>query len=122
VAFSHQLAERTTLDVVHTAFGIDFNVDRVSATEIDPFGNLLRTLHLPFLEEDIDQGARNALRSDALTVAAMRAKDGAYAVVAEDLNFTEKKQPHRSVRRGHACLRGCSMQNTGTCTRRSASG
>ena len=90
VAFNHQPAEKTTLDVAQSAFGIDFNVDRVAATEIDPFSNLLRMLHFPLLEEDIDSGARNAVRSDALTVAAMRAKDARKPLIAEGLNFTAK--------------------------------
>lgn len=40
---NHQPAEKTTLDVVYSAFGIDFNVDHVAVTETEPFGNLLRT-------------------------------------------------------------------------------
>ena len=90
VAFDHQLAGKTTLDVAHSALGIAFDVDHVAVTETDPLGNLLRPLYFPLLEEDTSSSPRNALHSDALTAAATWAKDSRTSLVAEDLNFTAK--------------------------------
>jgi IS605 OrfB family transposase len=61
-------------------------------TETDAYGNLLRTKRLSLLREDASSGQRNAVLSDALTTAVGWAKEVRKPVVAEDLDFTEKKK------------------------------
>ena len=122
VSFNHQRAESATLDAAHGAIGIDFNVDHLAVTETDPFGNLLRTRGFPLLREDASSRQRNAVLSDALTAAVTRAREIRKPVVAEDLDFPAKRRrSHNSVQRERACSPGCSMQNAGICSKRSAS-
>jgi IS605 OrfB family transposase len=61
-------------------------------TETNAFGNLLHTKRLPLLREDASSGQRNAVLSDALSLAVAWAKEARKHVVAEDLDFTAKKK------------------------------
>jgi len=92
VAFNHPEAERTTLSVQHGAIGVDFNVDHLAVTETDLYGNMLRTVRLPLLREDATSGQREAVLSDALSVAVSLAKTARKPLVAEDLDFSAKKK------------------------------
>jgi hypothetical protein len=69
VSFNHRHAEVISIDVQHRAIEIDFNLDHLTVTETDPFGNLLRTRRFPLLREDAPSGQRNAGLADALTAA-----------------------------------------------------
>ncbi|NIE63125.1 transposase [Burkholderia sp. Ax-1719] len=92
VSFNYLPAQTVSLDAKYGAVGLDFNVDHLAVTETDAFGNLLYTKRLPLLREDASSGQRNAVLSDALSIAVAWAKDARKPVVAEDLDFTAKKK------------------------------
>ncbi|MEI5997852.1 hypothetical protein H3V53_11755 [Paraburkholderia bengalensis] len=122
VSFDHAPARRVTLDVQHGAVGGGFNVDHLAVAETDPFGHLLRTKRFALLREDATSGHREAVLSDALSAAVGWAKDELKPLIAEELDFAAKKKAWRSsARKEHGCFLGFAMQNTGNCSKRSAS-